>query len=122
MNSKIEKMKDSSLVVVQQKLQGEIKSLMEEKQSLQNEQDKFNEKFSHANSQNQVLQDKIVKQATENTKLLVSGNHEAKAKYFNKIKMDLIGAEKQSAQLQEKIRQKDKKDDQQLKKIMGSIT
>ena len=52
LNKKIDSMKESSMIVVHQKLQNEIKALMEEKQSLQNEQDTFNEKFSHANSQN----------------------------------------------------------------------
>ena len=38
------------------------------------------------------LNDQIQQATQENSKLLVSGNPEAKAKHFNSVKMDLVNA------------------------------
>ena len=62
------------------------------------------------------LNDQIQQATQENSKLLVSGNPDAKAKHFNSVKMDLINAAQERAKMQEQLRLKEKKEEQNLKK------
>ena len=65
--------------------------------------------------------DQIEDATHENSKLMVAGNPNAKAKHFNSVKMELNIQLQEKAKLAEQLRVKEKKDEVNLKKMKDTF-
>jgi DNA repair exonuclease SbcCD ATPase subunit len=114
---RIDSMDETQLMIQNDRLVSSLQRANQEKEELKQKLDISTAKQNDYEIAILKYKDQIEDATQENSKLMVAGNPNAKAKHFNAVKMELNLSHQEKAKLQEQLHRKEKSEESNLKKV-----